>query len=178
MSYFPKYPSRGSILKLLGETHYHLHTYHKLWTEICEIRQIFKWDLIKFCVIFTKIILMLPQSSQKPLFICKKLGIKTRKCDSCLFLHKMCCKMIWKFCEIWSSYGNWLPDRPNSVGFYLTVWDMACMHWDQNSQCLPFFKLYKGATSWGNLFMPYANNKGADQPAHPRSLISIFVFTA
>ena len=26
-----------------------------------------------------------------------------------------------------------------------------------------------------NLFMPYANNKGADQPAHPRSLISTFV---
>ena len=25
------------------------------------------------------------------------------------------------------------------------------------------------------LFMPYANNKGADQPAHPRSLISTFV---
>ena len=24
-------------------------------------------------------------------------------------------------------------------------------------------------------FMPYANNKGADQPAHPRSLISAFV---
>ena len=23
--------------------------------------------------------------------------------------------------------------------------------------------------------MPYANNKGADQPAHPRSLISTFV---
>ena len=31
------------------------------------------------------------------------------------------------------------------------------------------------ATSWENLFMPYANNKGADQPAHPRSLISFFV---
>ena len=26
-----------------------------------------------------------------------------------------------------------------------------------------------------NLFMLYANNKGADQPAHPRSLISAFV---
>ena len=26
-----------------------------------------------------------------------------------------------------------------------------------------------------NLFMPYANNKGADQPAHTRSLISAFV---
>ena len=31
------------------------------------------------------------------------------------------------------------------------------------------------AKSWENLFMPYANNKGADQPAHPRSLISAFV---
>ena len=29
-----------------------------------------------------------------------------------------------------------------------------------------------------NLFMPYANNKGADQPAHPRSLISAFVFAS
>ena len=26
-----------------------------------------------------------------------------------------------------------------------------------------------------NLFMPYANNKASDQPAHPRSLISAFV---
>ena len=26
--------------------------------------------------------------------------------------------------------------------------------------------------------MPYANNKGADQPAYPRSLISAFMFTA
>ena len=31
------------------------------------------------------------------------------------------------------------------------------------------------ASSWGNLFIPYANNKGADQPAHLRSLISAFV---
>ena len=31
------------------------------------------------------------------------------------------------------------------------------------------------APSWENLFLPYANNKGADQPAHPRSLISAFV---
>ena len=26
-----------------------------------------------------------------------------------------------------------------------------------------------------NLLLPYANKKGADQPAHPRSLISTFV---
>ena len=31
------------------------------------------------------------------------------------------------------------------------------------------------ATSWENLFMPYVNNKGADQPAHPHSLISTFI---
>ena len=36
-------------------------------------------------------------------------------------------------------------------------------------------KWYNLATSWENLFMPYANNKGADQPAHPRGLISAFV---
>ena len=29
--------------------------------------------------------------------------------------------------------------------------------------------------SWETLFMPYASNKGADQPAHARSLISAFV---
>ena len=33
----------------------------------------------------------------------------------------------------------------------------------------------KWATSWENLFMPYTNNKGADQPAHPHSLFSAFV---
>ena len=35
----------------------------------------------------------------------------------------------------------------------------------------------KWATSWENLILPYANNKLAavDQPAHPRSLISVFV---
>ena len=39
------------------------------------------------------------------------------------------------------------------------------------NQCL-FFTLLRiiWATSWENLFLPYANN-GADQPAHPRSLI-------
>ena len=32
-----------------------------------------------------------------------------------------------------------------------------------------------GTSSWENLFLPYANNKGADQPTHPCSLISTFV---
>ena len=30
------------------------HTCHKLWIEICEMSQIFKGDLIKFCEIFIK----------------------------------------------------------------------------------------------------------------------------
>ena len=34
---------------------------------------------------------------------------------------------------------------------------------------------YKWAKTWENLFMSYANNKGADQPAHLHSLISAFV---
>ena len=29
--------------------------------------------------------------------------------------------------------------------------------------------------SWQNLFLPYANNKGVDQPAHPHSLICTYV---
>ena len=33
----------------------------------------------------------------------------------------------------------------------------------------------KWATSWQNLLLPYANNKGADQPAHQCSLIGAFV---
>ena len=34
--------------------------------------------------------------------------------------------------------------------------------------------VYIWASSWENLFMPYATNKGADQPVHPHSLISAF----
>ena len=41
--------------------------------------------------------------------------------------------------------------------------------------CFMQLLLIKWATSWENLFMPYANTKGADQPARLRSLISTFV---
>ena len=41
------------------------------------------------------------------------------------------------------------------------------------SWCFYFYPIW--AWSWENLLMPYATNKGADQPAHPRSLISTFV---
>ena len=48
------------------------------------------------------------------------------------------------------------------------VWMISC-------QIKTFLYRYISATSWENLFMSYANNKGADQPAHSRSLISAFV---
>ena len=35
---------------------------------------------------------------------------------------------------------------------------------------------FNWATSWENLFKLYANNKGADQPVNPRSLVNAFVF--
>ena len=40
---------------------------------------------------------------------------------------------------------------------------------------IPSLADYIWATSWENLFMQYATNKGADEPAHPRSLISTFI---
>ena len=40
---------------------------------------------------------------------------------------------------------------------------------------VPSYKQFIWDPSWKNKFMPYANNKGADQPAHPRSLISTFI---
>ena len=43
------------------------------------------------------------------------------------------------------------------------------LHYTKN--CTKFIR----ATSGENLFLPYANNKGADQTTHPRSLISTFV---
>ena len=111
------------------------HTCHKQWIKICEICQNFKGDWTKFCEIFLNITLELPQYSLKSFFSCKKL-VKTRAvCDLCLFLHTIYCKMVWKFCEIWIFYGNCLTDESNSVRFYLTVWDMACM-WNVKSYFL------------------------------------------
>ena len=88
------------------------HTCHKLWTKICEIRQNFKEDLTKFCETFLNITLELPKYSLR-----KKLVKTTTMCDLCLFLHKICFNMVWKFCEIWKFYGICLSDGTNSMRF-------------------------------------------------------------
>ena len=50
-------------------------------------------------------------------------------------------------------YGFWAGWNASGLAFEITVW----------------------VSSRENLFMPYANNKGTDQPAHSRSLISTFI---
>ena len=40
---------------------------------------------------------------------------------------------------------------------------------------MPYIFFPYGPRHAKTCLMPYANNKGADQPAHPRSLISTFV---
>ena len=54
----------------------------------------------------------------------------------------------------------------------MVIWGPTKYHITQNYAIteLPLLFAYGK-----NRFSPYANNKGADQPAHPRSLISTFV---
>ena len=66
----------------------------------------------------------------------------------------------------WRSNGNIMKSQIKSVllqRFWLKV-DIG-----GTSDC------YIWAMSWENLLLPYANNKGTDQPVHLRSLISTFV---
>ena len=78
---------RSALVKCLTEalltsTH-NIHTYYKLWTKICEIRQNFKGDLTKLYEIFLYITMEFPKYSLKSFFFffflfftCKKL-VKT-----------------------------------------------------------------------------------------------------
>ena len=59
------------------------------------------------------------------------------------------------------------PDWTASEG---TVWSGSAL---LIQTCVSEYLVW--ATSWENLFIPYANNKGADQPVHLCSLISAFV---
>ena len=51
--------------------------------------------------------------------------------------------------------------------------DQLCIHACRFTAFDQYRRIW--ASSRENLFTPYANNKGVDQPAHPRSLISTFV---
>ena len=59
--------------------------------------------------------------------------------------------------------------------FFFTVKLDATNYFLSTTAEVPDIFIWKWATSWENLFLSYMNNKGTDQPAHPRSLISAFV---
>ena len=85
-------------------------------------------DLTKFCEIFFNITLELPQYTLKSFFSCIQKLVKARTVLIYGYFFK-------KYFVNWSEnsvrfelfYRNCLPDVPNSVRFYLTVLDMACM---------------------------------------------------
>ena len=58
-------------------------------------------------------------------------------------------------------------DASDLFGDYFAVFTIYGMCWFSSPHLV-------WARSWENLFLPYANNKGADQPVHLHSLISAF----
>ena len=86
---------QGQGISGFSRTRVKYHTCHNLWTKICEIRQNIEGDLTKFCEIFLNITKKLPKFSLKVFFFsCKNLVKTTTVCNLCLFLHKLCCKMV------------------------------------------------------------------------------------
>ena len=63
---------------------------------------------------FIKITLELTQNSEKPLFKCKKPVINTTELIYIYFFIK-CVRCSENSVRFENSYGNWLPDGPNSV---------------------------------------------------------------
>ena len=66
------------------------------------------------------------------------------------------------------------------LGYKENKYAVLKYHFEENKHSLMIYNSIsifadKWAMTWENLFMPYANNKGADQPVHPCSLISAFV---
>ena len=81
-------------------------------------------------------------------------------------------------CTFWTSEklcNAWFLCRFRCITVHEFAQTICDMHLSSSQFETAFFKW---AMSWDNLFMPfmpYANSKGTDQPAHPRSLISVFI---
>ena len=95
--------------------------------------------------------------------------VDLQRCTGCRFA---------RYCSIDCQINNW-PSRKSLV----TRFSPSSVY--HNSQTGQKIKLctnvnilvtdHMGKVMQKTCLMPYANNKGADQPAHPRSLISTFV---
>ena len=72
---------------------------------------------------------------------------------------------------------GWYQKTPHSEGSLIS--DCVVVQADPSPCWLHFIDFVMlwliWATSWENVIVAYANNKGADQSAHPRNLISAFV---
>ena len=70
--------------------------------------------------------------------------------------------------NVWKSVQDHIVSKIKSKNKYLIKMDFHLFYFHAE-------QFYIWTTSGENLFLPYANNKGADQPAHMRSLDSAFV---
>ena len=82
-------------------------------------------------------------------------------------------------CAVEICHDGMLEDTNSLGGAHLFHKCHHCLHYILlfvHNAVVPL-RIRKGnwATSWENLFMPYANNKDADQPTHPRNLICAFI---
>ena len=84
-------------------------------------------------------------------------------------VHKSCVLLNWVRALVFSEHFTNFAPRTNYVCLVCATTRGAIKNFHIKSLSAIW------ATSWKNLFMSYANNKGADQPALPRSLISAFV---
>ena len=76
----------------------------------------------------------------------------------------MCCKIVCKI--VWKSYGNWLSDGPNSVRFYLTVWDMTCMPLPEQRACHKMSNIH---TVWSLFFQTLTDQSMHNSPDQSES---------
>ena len=91
-------------------------------------------------------------------------------------------------------FGTWSENVHNTnisdpISVLKELWEFACPVWSLHKNPTPYVDLAKEpltyirvprkfwASTRENLSSEFANNKGADQPAHPRSLISAFVIS-
>ena len=92
--------------------------------------------------------------------------------------------LVRQFCEGVTCYTEWQKEKQRGKKTRLirdkTVWDILSLFDGLQSMfimedCILKLSTNIWAASWENLFMPYLNHKGTDQPAQPRNLISAFV---
>ena len=116
-------------------------------------------------------------SHRRPAKAQASLHIRAASLEPSLFAHTKCgSRRRVRSKQQTSSPTGWLRMRVWRMSLRRTK--SAIISWDGSNDKkgdVQKSQKYKWATSWENLFLPYANNKGADQPAHPRSLISAFV---